>query len=316
MDRVVLGAGPVGLVAAYVLEADACVGSEVGGSDLRRFAPTFLWRTEATEQLLADLDLHYEGRTVRFGYLGDDGPKPDFDEAERLEYFRRSRGLDPGAPVEVPDSAMSSGMRGEIPTFDLSVDDLVRALLGRVEVTRGVVTVVEFEDRADGGRRIPRVRVALRGGAELRARRVVNTIPAPAFDALCRYEGGSFRKTPRTWGAGPKTFLRLPLELCGPVLNEAAAEFAFVYVVSSDRLRFPYDRVNFPPPGEAVLEFNLEDPAELPGELERFSARLQIEGAVRDPVEFGGAVWHVGRLARWSHAVRIHDVVEELYDAT
>lgn len=315
MDRVVLGAGPVGLVAAYVLEADVCVGEELGGSRLRRFAPTFLWRTEATEQLLADLDLFWTGRTVRFGYLGDGGPKEDFSEAERLEYYRRSRALEPGAPVEVPDSAMSSGMRGEIPTFDLSIDDLVRALLDRVEVKRGVATVLEIEDRADGGRRIPRVRVALRGGAELRARALVNTIPAPAFDALCRHEGGSFRKTPRRWDAGLKTFVRLPLELCGPVLNEAARELAFAYVVSSDRLRFPYDRVNFPP-GEAVLEFNGDAPAELPGELERLSGRLQIRGAVRDPVEFGGAVWHVGRLARWSHAVRIHDVVEELYDAT
>jgi hypothetical protein len=313
VDLLVLGAGPVGLVAAYVLEADACVGAEVGGSDLRRFAPTFLWRTEATEQLLADLDIFWTARTVRFGYLGDDGPRGEFSEEERLEYIRRSRGIE---PVEVPPSAMSSGMRGEIQTFDLSVDDLVSALLDRVEVTRGVATAVEFEDRADGGRRIPRVRLALRGGAELWARRLVNTIPASAFDALCRYEGGSFRKTPRRWEAGSKSFLRLPLELCDPVLAAAAEEFAFVYVVSSDRIRFPYDRVNFPTPTEAVLEFNGDPPNEVVGEIECFSGRLQIRGAVRDPVEFGGAVWHVGRLARWSHAIRIHDVAEELYDAT
>jgi hypothetical protein len=316
MDLVVLGAGPVGLLAAYLLDADACVGEVPGGAaDLRRFAPTFLWRTEATEQLLADLDLFWTGRTVRVGYLDEAGVRDDFVDADRLEYVRRSRGLPPGAPVEVPPSAMSSGRGGELQTFDLSVDDVVRALLGRVSVTQGVVTAVEFLER-EGARRVPRARIALRGGAELWTQRVVSTIPAPALDALTRYEGGFFRKTPGRWEAGRKTFVRAPVNVCGPVLEAAAVEYAYVYVVSPDRVTFPYDRVTFPGGGVAVLEFNAEDePGPVEGELERCSGRLQVRGQVRDAVEFGGALWSVGRLARWSHAVRLHDVVAELYDA-
>jgi hypothetical protein len=97
-ESIVLGAGPVGLVAAYLLDVE-CVGEEPGGSSLRRYAPTYLWRTEATEQLLLDLDVPFEPTIERFGYLGDEGPKGDFTEEERIEYYRRSRGLAAGAPV-------------------------------------------------------------------------------------------------------------------------------------------------------------------------------------------------------------------------
>jgi hypothetical protein len=310
-ESIVLGAGPVGLVAAYLLDVE-CVGEEPGGSSLRRYAPTYLWRTEATEQLLLDLDVPFEPTIERFGYLGDEGPKGDFTEEERIEYYRRSRGLAAGAPVEVPRSAMSSGAAGEIETFDVSVDELVEALLARVEVVKARAIALEVED--DGkGRRVPRIHVSLSNGRELLTRELVNTLPAPVFDDLVVYRGGSFRATPGTWEAGEKTFVRAPLEVCGDVLSRARNEFGFryVYVVSADRIRFPYDRVNFVG-ADAILEFNGEAYPDV-GEVVA-SGPFQVKGESRDPVEYGGAVRHLGRLARWSHSIRIHDVVGELYD--
>lgn len=316
MDRVVLGAGPVGLVAAYLLEADAVVAEKFGGSGIRRFAPTFLWRTPATENLLVELGLPVTPRTVRFGYLGDGGVRTTFEPEERLEYFRRSRGIDPGAPVEVPNSAMTSGSSGEIETFDVTVDDLVSALAHHVGVTYGRVTVIEV--RRTDGRTVPKVRVAVAGGAEFWTRRLINTLPAPVFDSVVRHEDGFNRAARRDWPAGEKTFIRVPFAAVSSELRRARDELdlAYLYVVSADRERFAYDRVTFL--GDvAVFEFNRSESVPTGGtweRLERFSARLQIVGPSRDPVEYGGAVWHVGRLARWSHAIRIHDVVEDLYD--
>lgn len=316
MNCVVLGAGPIGLAAAYLLEADAVVAEVVGGSGLRRFAPTFLWRTPTTENLLGELGLPVNPRIVRFGYLGDEGVRTNFEESDRLEYFRRSRGLDPGSPVEVPASAMSSGTPGEIETFDVSVDDLVGALLHHVEVTVGRVSVVEV-CRTDG-RTIPKVRVAVSGGRELWTRQLVNTLPAPVFEGVVRHEDAYLRAAKRDWPATEKTFIRVPISAVGAELRRARdeLELAYVYVVSPDRDRFVYDRVTFLD-DVAVFEFNRLAAVPAGGEwerLERFSARLQIVGPSRDPVEYGGTVWHVGRLARWSHSIRIHDVVEELYE--
>lgn len=320
MNTIVLGAGPVGLVSAYVLDAEICVGKRVGGGDLRRWAPTFLWRTEATERLLVDLDVPYDEQTVRFGYLGDDGPNVDFTPEERIEYYRRSRGLSAGAPIEVPRSVMSSGSRGEIATFDVSIDDLVKVLLDRVEVLDRRISLVDVIEDA-GQRRVPLVRVELSGERELRTRRIVNTLPAPVFDRLLRHEGAFFRNVNRTWRAGIKTFVRASIDVCGDTLRKArdAFDFAFVYVVSGDRTRFPFDRVNFVD-GDAILEFNVGDGRETDYDVPKslgeivLSAPRQVKGQSRDPIEFGGAVRHVGRFARWSHAIRLHDVVRELLD--
>ncbi len=315
MGCIVLGAGPVGLLSAYLLEADTVVAERIGGSGIRRFAPTHLWRTPATENLLDEIGIPWSPRTVRFGYLSDSGFVEEFDEAGRLEYFRRSRGLDPGHPVEVPESAMSSGSDGRIETFDVSVDELVEALVHHVEVVVGRVVVVEVL-RTDG-RTVPRVRVAVEGGREYWTRQLVNTLPAPTFDVVIRHDDGYNRAARRTWPATTKTFIRVPVAAISGELRRARDELdlSYVYVVSPDRVRFAYDRVTFLD-DVAVLEFNRTEAVPTGGDwerLERFSARIQVGGAARDPVEYAGAVWHVGRFARWSHAIRIHDVVEDLY---
>jgi hypothetical protein len=315
VDRVVIGAGPIGLVAAYILDVDAVVAERPGGSDLRRFAPTYLWRSEATETLLDDLGLPAEPRIVRFGYLGDDGIQEEFSDEDRIEYYRRSRGIDPGAPVEVPTSAMSSAMMGEIETFDVSVDDVVAALLHHVDVTVGRVLAVEVS-RTDG-RTTPRLRIAISGEREIWAERVVNTLPAPVWDSVVRHDDGHHRAAAREWPTGVKTFLRIPAAALSGELRKGRDDgLSFVYVVSSDRVRYMYDRVNFVD-DDAILEFNRPEAVPTGGDwdrLERYVVRVQVRGPGRDPVEYAGAVWHLGRFARWLNSIRIHDVLRDLYE--
>lgn len=312
MDRVVLGAGPTGLIAAYLLETDVVV-AERFGSGIRRFTPTFLRRTPATEVLLDELSVPFSPRTIRFGYLGDVGVSTEFSSDDHLEYFRRSRGLEPGAPVEVPSSAALS-VTGEIETFDVSVDDLVSALAHHVQVFYGKISVVEI-CRTDG-RTIPKIRIAVVGGREFWTRQLVNTLPAPVFEAVVRHEDAHLRAAKREWSAVEKTFVRVPIAAVSAELRRARdeLELAYVHVVSSDRVRFAYDGVTFLD-DVAVFEFNR---TAIPtggtwDALERFSARIQIDGPSRDSVEYGGTVWHLGRFARWRNEIFLDDVVEEIY---
>lgn len=320
MDRIVLGGGPVGLIAAYLLSADLCVSDRVGGdSRLRSLAPTYLWRTEATEQLLSDLEIPALSRSLRFGYLHDGGVKIEAGAAEREEYVRRSRSLRVDAPVSVPTSALSSGADGRIDTFDVSVDDLTRALSARVQVELGRVESIRF-DPVQQGRCPPEVTLRM-GDRTLRTGCLVNTIPAPEYDVVCEeFYGSVDRPTNHSWDAGAKAFAEVGLSELGPDLRWAARELdlSYVYVVSADRERYPFDRVTFFA-DRAVLEYNAADELSArrvagrgPGEL-RASGRYQVRGPSRAPVEHAGAVYHLGRLARWSHEIRLHDVVEELY---
>jgi hypothetical protein len=313
MDCVVLGAGPTGLVAAYLLEADVVVAERFGGSDIRTFAPVFLRRTRATETLLDELGIPAEPVAVRLGFLGDDGAKGEVGESEATEYLRRARGLDPGAPVEVPTSI---SLETEVATFDVGVDDLVDALRHHVEAIVGEVRVVEV--RRTDGRTVPRVRVAVSGGRELWTRQLVNTLPAPTFDAVRRHEDAWNRAATRDWPAPETTFVRVPIAAVSGELRRARDELGLsvLRVVSPDRARYAYDRVTFVG-GAAVLEFNRPESVPTGGDwgaLERVSGRFSPLGPSRDPVEYAGTVWHLGRLARWSRSISIADVVEDLYE--
>jgi hypothetical protein len=312
VDCVVLGAGPVGLVSAYLLEADAVVSETVGGTDLRRFAPIYLRRTPATENLLDDLGLPASPRTVLLGFLGDDGVRTTIGESERIEFIRRSRGLEPGAPVEVSSLALET----EVETFDVTVDDLVSAISHHVYVTVGRVLVVEI-GRTDG-RTIPKVRVAISGGREFWTRQLVNTLPAPTFEGICRHEDAWNRAASRNWPSFTSTFVRVPFAAVSGELRRARDELGLscLSVVSADRVRYAYDRVTFLE-DVAVLEFNRPESVPTGGDwevLERFSGPISAVGPTRDPVEYAGTVWHVGRLARWSNSIRLDHVVEDLYE--
>ena len=110
------------------------------------------------------------------------------------------------------------------------------------------------------------------------------------------------------WPAGTKVFVEGdPL----PDLVRACGRFAYIYVTRTD---LPFDRATLRPDGRCVYEFN--DCRPLPGFLlevsgrEVLSARVQVRGPSRP--EYHDGARHVGRLARWDHALRLHDVVERL----
>jgi len=302
MSRLVLGAGPVGLLAAYLLRVP-CVGEIFGGSVLlRRLAPSYLWESLALGRVLEDLGLSSEVEEVRFGFWTDSGVTSDPTPLERREYLRRS-GRDPS---RAPRSAVSSGTPGVLRCFRTSVEELTRALeralTVRSELLRARVTSIApwiLQRRVD---------VELDGVSKLPVSEVVNTLPAPVFDSLTP------AKLERTWDAGPKWFLGAARAWADPVRDAASAGLRYLYVSNP---RVPFDRVTFLPEGEGfVYEFN-RDPAEVlaPGFCEDVfdtnfvgPLRLQVRGEPRSEVEYAGLVRHVGRFARWDHRIRLHDV--------
>lgn len=297
MSRVVLGAGPVGLVAAYVLSTDCVVGTVPGGGGVRTWAPTFVWRNDAMERLLRSLGAPTTTREVRVGYLGPTGIKLVASASEREEYYRRSRGIPADVDVKLPSSAMSSGRR-TFEAFDLSMDALTNALLCAVRVVEKTVVRIGARDRT--------AVAFFEDGSVLETEEMINTLPAPVFDRLAGRLG-------RTWEAGKKVFVR-GVDRFG--LDRARMEgLSYLYVTDPD---LEFDRVNLL--DDVVYEFNDREPT--PAFLETVEGevvtrgRFQIRGEPRkrrdDKIP---EIKHVGRLARWDHRIRVHDVAEECYAA-
>ena len=297
MRRIVLGAGPVGLIAAYLLRA-SCVGEVVGGArKLRSLSPTYLWATPGVDALIHSLGFAVKRCRVRFGWLTPAGimdvPTPE----DRARYVARSRGVSLGKA-----SYASSGRRGNLLTYDLSVEDLVAALRERVTVHRGTVervvvgtgeiAVLMFEGR-----------IYLRDS-------VVNTLPAPVWNGLLQ------RRIRTPLEAGCKTFVSSEVAWDLRLVEESMLGLArrrYLYVSDPE---VPFDRVMLRDGHTYVYEFNKSMiPAsflrEVDGRIE-YSHCGQVTGDVLPEGEFGGRVVHLGRMARWDHSIRLHDVVDRV----
>lgn len=296
MDTLVLGAGPVGLLAAHLLGAP-CVGERRGGdAELRRLAPTHLWRTPAMEAVLRDLGLPTEAEEVRFGFWGPRGLTDSPTPGERAEYLRRS-GRDPGA---APESAISSGRGGRLECFRTSVDALCASLGARVHVDELRVLGI-LPDLSAG-----RLRVQV-GFGEQSFDLLVNTLPAPTFDGLLR---GPW--VCRDWPVGRKVFVE-GMAWADPLRVARLEGLRWLYVTDP---KIPFDRVTVLPdlPGFSY-EFNGGCPEWFPEAVNGrllLDAPLQVLGEPRAEFEVGGLVRNVGRMARWDHRIRLHDVAEAL----
>jgi hypothetical protein len=299
VQTLVLGAGPVGLLCARVLGAP-CVGERPGGGDLLRWvAPSLIWANPRLEGILAGLSLKTGLRDVRFGFWGPRGIGSDVTKEERAEYLRRS-GRDPNA---APSSAMSSGKDGRIAAFKCTTESLTQALLDVVDVKVARVTSVELT--ANRARSVVRTTAG-----DFTAGRIVNTLPAPVLDALLVLRG--FEPLPPVENARRKWFI------CGGAWSQYLREVVddgleWLYVTDP---RIPFDRVTFLEGNVFSYEFNSEPPSWFPetvsGKMVINGLAVQVTGPSRPLEAFAGSLLNFGRMARWDHRIRLHDVAEEV----
>ncbi len=314
MKIVVLGAGPVGFAVASILRADCIVGEKLGGSwrggnnCLRNLAPIYLWRTPRVCDWLKSLNVDFEPRTMKFGWLVHGGLTSVPSDGDLRSYYHRSR--DAIFIRGVPDYVASSGKWGELEICDFNFDDLVLNIFKRTEFVGGRVTNVDVGD-SDSSILIS----TSTSKNPIIADVVVNTLPAPIWDDLVKRNGIP------VWGGiypvGWKSFVR------GEAWDVRLEE---EYTRGRERKKFlyvsdphvPFDRVKFRESDAEndrfVYEFNR---ITVPQGFERdvngeflFAERIQVKGTPRDETDWNGRVIHLGRFARWDSSIRIHDVVE------
>lgn len=314
MKIVVFGAGPVGLAVASILRADCVIGEKLGGSwrgginCLRNLVPTYLWRTPRVCDWLKSLDVDFEPSTVKFGWLMYGGVSSEPSGQDLRAYYYRSR--DATFVSGIPDHVASSGKLGELEICDFDFDDFVLNIVKRTEFVIGKITSVDIGDSDSN--------IVINTSTSknpIIADVVVNTLPAPTWDALLKRNGIPLKLG--NWNVGWKCFVRgeawdhrLEDEYAR---GEERRKFLYVsdpYVpfdrvkiresdVENDRFAYEFNRITVPRGFERHVN----------GEF-LFAERLQIKSSSRDELDWGGRVYHLGRMARWDPSIRIHDVVE------
>lgn len=316
----VLGAGPVGCAAAQILNAP-CVGSVLGGHlEGPPAGPFLIWRDPAAARYLRQLGLPVEETVSRFGYIKNRLFTTELAAGDRESYYRRTRGLPETAPV--PESAMSSGLAGEVASYAVSRDAL-RTAMTRVTFLKADIVRIEASEDPQG--KFWKLRLA---NGELRARRIVSTLPAPVFYKLCPQKAHGYEpgEVLEEFVARPKVFLVPRGPIAYPYLPRG-----YDYAYAVDR-SVDFDRVTGVGDGDEyreVFEFNDKDLAEAFDikwhgyKLDRltnpFGQVVSRDPARPLPVPAGvpRVLWDqstfVGRLARWQHGERLHTALRDLY---
>ncbi len=310
--KVVLGAGPIGLITAYLLKADVVIGQKIGGDKLTRsISPNYLWRTESTKRLLKDLNIKWKARDIQFGWIL---PGERYERVPRLQdrrfYYNRSRNVNSNPKTFIPPSVASSGKVGVIKSFDITIDHVINTIMlikdfdilsSKVDAVKMLTPLSLLIDAANVSNMIS-------------TNCVINTLPAYVWDKI--FVSLPMREI-RGWAAGPKCWV-VGKAWSKKLQDEYNHSFQkFLYCADP---KIPFDRVtflNYQQPYQFSYEFNKYLPPDgfiekVDGELLK-SGDFQLHGSPRESKWTDGCIYHIGRFARWDHSIRIHNAIEELY---
>lgn len=308
--NLVLGAGPAGLIAGYLLRLPV-VGEVVGGqqAEVYSLGPRIFELTDDSIKLFESLGIDWQNnvKEYRVGYArsGSTTSATIPNDQFRLDYYRKTR--DPNADT-FPESCLSGG-KSAITGIDLDI--VVNALKKRVAVIPGRVHYVDRTPRGYQVVCVTQTDSCLKVSSNLLCEHLISTIPLPVLA--------------RT--------MNKPINVEQP--KSKATYFAWVYTGCFDHDIFnndEFDYVYFADPsclfhratkiasGIACLEFANVD------RLHQFRAEIEPKYLLDTRVVPGAQLTNklglsdyqgitlLGRYGTWDHGVKLEDVVKEVYE--
>ena len=311
--NLVLGAGPAGLIAGYLLRIPV-VGEVVGGQQAEGLSlgPRIFEVTEDSIKLFESLGIDWqkEVREYKVGYarIGSPTTATIPNDQFRLDYYRKTR--DPNAET-FPESCLSGG-KNVITGIDLDI--VVRELQSRVAVIPGRVQYIDRTPRGYQVTCVTRMDNFLKVSSNLPCESLISTIPLPilvkAMNKPVEMEQPKSKSTYFAW-VYTGCFESDPFE-------SEEGTFDYVYFADSTCL---FHRATKIAPGMACLEFesserlnafihDVVDTRYLVSHKEIKGAQLTNKLGLQ---EYQG-ITLLGRYGTWNHGVKLEDVVKEVYE--
>ena len=315
MHTVILGSGPVGLITNFIVGSDCVIGEHSeGNKTLRSIAPMFLWRTSYTERFLNELGISYSPRAIKFGWILPNKKVSIYPELkDRRSYYYRSRGIiriGKDSDKDMPSSVASSGKIGVIETFNVALDSVVEELSKVTPVLRGKIMAIEW----DGEKFFIEVD---NFKSRIVTDRIINTLPLNVWNNLLKNVDRTLYhqvciSARKTWVVGAAY---------DPIILEYIRHKQYKYLYCADP-SIPFDRVtvNNINKNSFNYEFNGDKNEEISNFVNKIDGSVFLSGDYQivtgggEKLQFNDSVLHVGRMARWDHSIRLHNVIEELYD--
>lgn len=312
--NLVLGAGPAGLIAGYLLRIPV-VGEVVGGQQAEgrlTLGPRIFELTEDSIKLFESLDIDWQSevREYRVGYARIGSPTTAMipNDQFRLDYYRKTR--DPNAET-FPESCLSGG-KNVITGIDL--DMVVRKLEERVAIIPGRVHYIDRTPRGYQVTCVTKQDNFLRVSSNLPCESIISTIPLPVLvktmNKPVEMEQPKSKSTYFAW-------VKRDCFGVDPFESEEG-KFDYVYFADSTCLFHRATRI-----GKlyACLEFESKerldvfvkdalDPDYLVSTREVKGAQLTNKLGLQ---EYQG-ITLLGRYGTWNHGVKLEDVVKEVYE--
>ena len=310
--NLVLGAGPAGLIAGYLLRIPV-VGEVVGGqqTEVLSLGPRIFEITEDSIKLFESLNIDWQSKVkeYRVGYASPGKPTTVTipDDQFRLDYYRKTR--DPNAET-FPESCLSGGKNV---IMGIGLDIVVNELKKRVAVIPGRVHYIDRTPRGYQVVCITKTADCLKVSSNLPCERLISTIPLPVLvktmNKPVEVEQPKSKSTYFVW-VHTDSFKIDPFK-------SDEGEFDYVYFADQSCL---YHRATKIGSNIACLEFeNLDRFNQFKAEVDRrylLDTRVVPGAQLTNKLgltEYQG-ITLLGRYGTWDHGVKLEDVVKEVYE--
>lgn len=289
MNKIIIGGGISGLIAAYYNDDYLIISKDIGGQMANGYlGPRILEESKSSKQFLKDLGYPLIRKTANIGYQINNNIYPETDDNERMKYYKKSRCLK--NTDDVPSSIMSSG-KNHINYFEVEWDKIIQKMLlkiGNRIINHNVISIEEDNKK-----------IILDDSSFVVYENIISTIPAPIFYKIINEDNdNNFKYIPKLFII--VSTMKFPF-FCNL--------YDYIYYITN----FKFHRITKIGKYLAVEYTTEEDLDNILSEWEfelEASFKLKYGQIVSGSVDDFENIEFLGRYAEWNHKIKINDVLD------
>jgi len=298
MTNYIIGGGLAGLVTGFYNPEYKILDAFPGKMCVQKFSqgPHYIWHTPYTKQLMKDLEIDYNVKFIKIGYLIEDDTihsAPSFLAKKR--YFAKSRCL----PIPItPSNLAISESKSHIKIINVDMKDLISALL----LATAAQQITSNVTRVDLGAKL----LGFMDNSWDTFEHLVSTIPAPDFRRLCTNGDSESNYLHFYWSS--KIFEK--------TLEHISLDHDIIYDCRRDSPISRYTEVE----DGCILEYNIDRDkyhlmSSIIGSRELTNYDWMFYGQIQCDWDIGHDdtynIDFIGRLAQWKHGIKLQDIIKD-----
>lgn len=304
-NNYIIGGGLAGLITAFYNPQYTII-DPLPTKSLGKFqrGPEIIWNTVETRQLLNDLNININIKTIKVGFIGElNCILDECTDMMKACYYGKSRCFN--IPV-LPSERSLSEQKTSIEVIDMSFKTLIEELSRNLIMLPSSVTRINLMTRE----------ICLDSNDWRRFKTLISTIPAPIFSELVN--GKKLQMQSYTYRWSSKIFSLITNLYDNEIIDDISYDNNYD-IIYDCRFNSPFSRFTKIDNNTYVAEFNV-DKNKFIEIVDNITSRnieknyhfqhygqITSDRNISDIIDEG--LYFVGRFAKWKHGIKLQDII-------